>query len=158
MLGSIKKILLEINQVSGHLEAKAPTDERMATAVLIFHLILADGQVEDSELKAFRNILSKNYDVDPDELDGMISEVRKREGEAVDLYEFTSQIKRKLDHENRLEVMKMLWEIAYADGKIHEFEDNIIWRISELIGVSKHDRLDIRRQVATQYEKSNQNE
>ncbi|WP_346433049.1 TerB family tellurite resistance protein [Breoghania sp.] len=38
--------------------------------------------------------------------------------------------------------------MVFADGEIHEFEDNIVWRVSELLGISTSDRLALRRRVA----------
>jgi uncharacterized tellurite resistance protein B-like protein len=42
----------------------------------------------------------------------------------------------------------MLWEIVYADGKVSEFEDNLIWRAADLLGISSRERVELRRQVA----------
>ncbi len=35
----------------------------------------------------------------------------------------------------------MLWEVVMADGVIHEFESNLVWRTAELLGVSTRDRV-----------------
>jgi uncharacterized tellurite resistance protein B-like protein len=35
-----------------------------------------------------------------------------------------------------------------ADGVIHEFESNLVWRTAELLGVSTRDRVELRREVA----------
>jgi hypothetical protein len=43
----------------------------------------------------------------------------------------------------------MMWKIAYADGSVNEFEDNIIWRVADLLGVSSRQRVELRRQIAT---------
>ena len=68
--------------------------------------------------------------------------------EAVDLYGFTSVLKRTTDEEERLAIVEMMWEIVYADGHVHEFEDNTIWRVAELLGVSTRDRMTLRHKVA----------
>ena len=41
----------------------------------------------------------------------------------------------------------MMWTIAYADGHAQEFEENIIWRVSELLGVPARDRIALRRKI-----------
>ena len=33
-------------------------------------------------------------------------------------------------------MVEMMWKIAYADGAVSEFEDNLIWRVADLLGVS----------------------
>jgi uncharacterized tellurite resistance protein B-like protein len=40
-----------------------------------------------------------------------------------------------------------MWEIIYADGRLNEFEDNLVWRAADLLHVSSRDRVEIRRKV-----------
>jgi len=41
-----------------------------------------------------------------------------------------------------------MWEIVYADGRVTEFEDNLLWRAADLLGVSSRERIELRRNVA----------
>ena len=66
----------------------------------------------------------------------------------MDFYQFTSVLKRALDDDGRQKIVEMLWDIAYADGAADEFEENTIWRIAELLGVSTRDRVLLRQRVA----------
>lgn len=81
------------------------------------------------------------------EADELIDEARQRDLEAVDLYGFTSVLKRALDEEGRQRVIELMWEIVYADGGVHELEDNIVWRVAELLGVSARDRIRLRKRI-----------
>ncbi len=45
-------------------------------------------------------------------------------------------------------MVEQLWEIVFADGKVHEFEENLVWRVAELLGVARHDRLAMKFAVA----------
>jgi uncharacterized tellurite resistance protein B-like protein len=42
----------------------------------------------------------------------------------------------------------MMWEIVYAEGRVNEFEDNLIWRAADLLGVSSRQRVELRQQIA----------
>jgi uncharacterized tellurite resistance protein B-like protein len=70
------------------------------------------------------------------------------EGEAVDLYHFTSVIMRSVNEAGRLRIIEMMWELVYADGQVSEFEDNVVWRAADLLGVSSRDRIDLKHSVA----------
>jgi uncharacterized tellurite resistance protein B-like protein len=72
------------------------------------------------------------------------------EGEAVDLYRFTSLLNRALDEDGRLRIIEMMWELIYADGRVNEFEDNVVWRVADLLGVSTRERVELRQQVSGQ--------
>jgi uncharacterized tellurite resistance protein B-like protein len=70
------------------------------------------------------------------------------EGEAVDLYHFTSVIMRSVDEQGRLRIVEMMWELVYADGQVSEFEDNVVWRAADLLGISARDRIELKHRVA----------
>ena len=57
-------------------------------------------------------------------------------------------VKRAYNADGRRRIVEMMWEIVLADGTLHEFEDNLVWRVAETIGVSEADREDVRRRVA----------
>jgi uncharacterized tellurite resistance protein B-like protein len=55
---------------------------------------------------------------------------------------------RQVDEAGRLKIVEMMWEIAYADGAVTEFEDNVVWRAADLLGISSRDRIELKHQVA----------
>ena len=77
----------------------------------------------------------------------MLAAGEQADREAVDLYAFTSVLKRHLDEEARVEFIGLMWEVVYADGELHELEDNTVWRVAELIGVDRRDRIAARQRA-----------
>ena len=67
---------------------------------------------------------------------GLIEAATLVEGEAVDLYHFTSVIMRVVDEPGRIRLVEMMWELVFADGKVSEFEENVVWRAADLLGLS----------------------
>ncbi|MCP5076149.1 MAG: TerB family tellurite resistance protein [Rhodobacteraceae bacterium] len=122
-------------------------DTRLAAAALMFHVIAADGIVRPEENERLHAILSSNYDISENEIDQLIEQARKADSEAIDLYSFTSVLKRKLSADERIALVEHLWEMVFADGELHEFEDNIVWRTAELIAVSQQDRISMKQRV-----------
>ena len=55
---------------------------------------------------------------------------------------------RSVNDEGRLRIVEMMWELVYADGEISEFEDNVVWRAADLLGISSRDRIDLKHRVA----------
>ena len=123
-------------------------DKRLALAALLVHCTAIDGVVDDVERDKLRVLLADEFALAGDELETLISEAIAADNEAVDLYRFTSVLTRNLPAEDRVHVVEKLWEIVFADGKVHEFEDNLVWRIAELLGVARHDRLAMKFAVA----------
>ena len=55
-----------------------------------------------------------------------------------------------LDENGRRAIIEMMWKSAFADGHVDELEENIVWRIAELLGISSRDRIMLRRRVAAE--------
>lgn len=123
------------------------SDHRLAAAALLFHAVAIDGVIEPEERAKLKELIKARFDLDDTESDTLIEEGRQRDLEAVDLHGFTSVLNRSLDDDGKARVIEMLWEIVYVDGKVHEFEDNLVWRVAELLGVSTRDRVRLRQQV-----------
>jgi uncharacterized tellurite resistance protein B-like protein len=124
-------------------------DPKTAVAALLVHLAAVDGTIADSERQAIRDALRDHYDLDDARLDQLMREAARRDAEAVDFYHFTSGLTR-LDMPDRIEIIRMMWQVVFADRDNHELEDNMVWRIAELIGVSSRDRTILRNQVRRQ--------
>jgi len=103
--------------------------------------------LEQSEKSKLRSALSEAYSVTGVELDDLVAAGQEAEREAIDLYAFTRVLKRDLDADARLLFIGLLWTMAYADGRADELEDNIVWRIAELIGVDSRDRVAARQRI-----------
>ena len=121
-------------------------DPKLSVAVLLVHLAAVDGQMKDEERTAIKGALIDHYDMDEASVDKLIKEAALRDAEAVDFFKFTQSITR-LDMEDRIEIVRMMWMVVFSDKKNHELEDNMVWRIAELIGVSSRDRTILRNQV-----------
>jgi uncharacterized tellurite resistance protein B-like protein len=127
----------------GHLR----DDPKLAVAALLVHLAQVDGTVDDVEKEAVRGALQDFYGMDEAAVRELIREARRTDADAVDFYRFTSVLKQ-LDEKERIEIIRMMWQVVFADGRNHELEDNMVWRIAELIGVSPRQRTTLRKQMA----------
>lgn len=125
----------------------ADNDPRLAVAVLLVHLAAVDGTVGEAEKLAVRHALMDYYGLEEDAVRQLVHEARRRDAEAVDFYRFTSALAR-LEEAQRIDIVRMMWQVVFADGRNHELEDNMVWRIAELIGVSARQRTILRNQMA----------
>ena len=144
MLKAIKSFFADLDKPQGEQPFSA-TDHRLAAAALLFHVIAVDGVVSQKERRALCDILMKHYQLDPEESGELIEAAESADKEAVDLYGFTSLLKRRLDEDGRKSVIEMMWQMVYADGALNEFEDNVVWRVAELLGVSPRDRIQLKQ-------------
>ena len=120
---------------------------RLASAALLVHASAIDGEVDPSERRKLKTLLQERFELDGNAARKLLDEAGAREIESVDLYRFTSVLCRELDQDGRKRIVEMLWEVVLADGVLHEFEANLVWRAAELLGVSTRDRVALRKAV-----------
>lgn len=156
MLRAIRDLIAELSGETAH-KTFAEDDQRLAVAALLCHLVMIDGVATDAEKTTLRSVLAERYGLSDEDTDALVEEAKQRDDEAVDLYGFTSVLKRALDEEGRRKVIAMMWETVYADGAVSEFEDNTVWRVAELLGVSSRERIDLKHDAAHRHGNGNGN-
>jgi uncharacterized tellurite resistance protein B-like protein len=148
MLAELKEFLSELIDGQKPQSEFAENDFRRAAAALLVHVATLDGDLTDAKRRKLHAILEAQYGLDPVATDELIAEATQDDHEAVDFYHFTSLLMRTLDEAGRLRVVEMLWEMVYADGNVTEFEQNVMWRVADLLAVSSRDRIALRERVA----------
>lgn len=154
MLSALKTFIQEL---AG--EAPAPrvyeaADFQLAAAALLVHLAAIDGEFDEGERARLQRIVETRFGLDSAQAADLIEAAWECEREAVDLYRFTSVLKRTLDEDGRRQVVAMLWDMAFVDGAIHEFEENVVWRVAELLGVPARERVHLRRDAREEAERA----
>jgi uncharacterized tellurite resistance protein B-like protein len=148
MLQLLKEFLSDVGIGEKPVSRFSENDYRLAAAALLIHVMSVDGQETGDEQDKLQDLLKRQFDLDDDAVDELIAAATAADREAVDLYSFTSLINRSLDEDGRRRIVKMMWEMVYADGRMNEFEDNVVWRASDLLGISQRDRVEMRREVS----------
>jgi uncharacterized tellurite resistance protein B-like protein len=148
MLQALKQFLSELADGSKDTRRFAEDDYRVAAAALLIHTAAIDGRILGAERDRLIDLMKRSFDLDDEAATELVERGSEAEREAVDLYRFTRQLVHALDEEGRLRIVEMMWQIAYVDSRVTEFEDNLIWRAADLLGVSRHERIALRRRVA----------
>ncbi|MBB5045402.1 putative tellurite resistance protein B-like protein [Rhodopseudomonas rhenobacensis] len=149
MLGKLRQFIADV--VAPTVEDDLAFDDtgyRLAATALLIHVISLDGEPSDVERRKLHELLETRFGLDPGTTSRLIKSATLAEGDAVDLYRFTSVIMRTVNEEGRLRIIEMMWELVYADGNVTEFEENVVWRAADLLAVSARDRINLKRQVA----------
>src|ERR1700704_4150918 len=149
MLDGLRQFIADV--VSPHAHDDRSFDDtgyRLAATALLIHVISIDGEPTEVEKRKLHSLIESRFGLDRGTADQLIASATLVEGEAVDLYHFTSVIMRSVNEEGRLRIVEMMWELVYADGQVSEFEDNVVWRAADLLGVSSRDRIELKHRVA----------
>ena len=153
MFATLRSLVTDLlDDRSAH--AYGEDDYRLAAAALLVRAAMIDGHFDDAERIRLQERLKRRFALDDDGAGQLIEQATVAEQEAVDLYRFTSLLNRALDDDERRHMVELMWEIVYADNRVSEFEDNLLWRVADLLHVPSRDRIELRRCVAARKDRS----
>ena len=122
-------------------------DLQLATAALLVHVASSDGDFDDDERERLTDCLTEHFWLTSEEAETIIADAEEMEQDASCLYRFTRAITSELDQEGRQEIVRLLWQVAFADSRIDNFEANVLAKIAGLLGVTEEDRIRIKHEV-----------
>lgn len=127
---------------AGHVD-----DLRVAVAALLVEAARMDDRFVESERRIIEGLLSSRFDLSADEARGLLDVAERAVDRSTQLFRFTQTIAENLSLAERVRIIELLWEVAYADGVLAPQEDALIRRIAGLVYVPDSDRTAARRRV-----------
>ena len=129
-------------------DPKTTLTPRVAVATLMVRVMQADGRELPEERAAILGLLTETYGLDGAAARALLSEGTEISEEGTDLYAPTALLRQNVAMDDRVALVRLLFEIAYADGELHVEEDNLLKLISDRLGVDPRDRVLARRDIA----------
>lgn len=129
-------------------QSPAVSKLQLATAALLTRVATVHIEMSQARRAKLHAVLRSHFDLDDPATAMLLEESAAVDRTAVDLYRFTRQLNQFLNDESRRRLVRMMWEVVYADGRVNELEDNIIWRVADLLGVTTRQRVELRQQIA----------
>ena len=114
-------------------------DMILSICVLLIEVSKSDDDYDDSEKAKIIDLLEKQFSLNHDQIDVLIKMADKKNNEIVSLHELTANINKEYTYSEKKNVIKMLWDIAYSDGRIDKYEDYTIRKISDLLYIKHSD-------------------
>lgn len=130
-------------------------DLRLSVAVLLLEAARQDDHFDPSERAVIMALLARRFDLSPEECEKLIATAQVHAAELVQLHGHTSAIAAAMSPEERVELIEMLWGVAYADGVLDPEEDLLIRRIAGLVYVDDRERVLARQRVLARREAKN---
>lgn len=138
------------NQLIRMLKAPEPvrkSDLRLSVAVLLLEAARQDDRFDAQERAVIARLLTQKFDLSVDECEALLAAGQTRAAEMVQLHGHTSDVFEQMPPDERVHLVEMLWEVAYADGVLDPEEDLLIRRVAGLIYITDRDRVLARQRV-----------
>ena len=112
---------------------------QVAAAALLVEAAEMDASFDEQERAKILDLVRARFTLSETEAESLVELARQEVVDSSQLYGFTRVVKDNFDHEERVEMLEMLWEVVYADGEKHDHEASLMRRIAGLIFVSDRD-------------------
>jgi uncharacterized tellurite resistance protein B-like protein len=137
-----------LSLLSGDSPVLARSDQlQIAVAALMVHAARMDDTFDAAERRTIERLLAERFALTPDAVQRLLAAAERRAEDSTQLYPFTRLAVERLDERERIQLIEMLWEVAYADGVLDPDEDALLRRVAGLLYVSDHDRGEARKRV-----------
>ncbi len=111
-------------------------DITLAVTALMVEVMMMDGRLDDAEYNEIVASLRQRFELSEAEANKLIDRAENAADKAHDLYQFTSRIIEEYPIEKRTSIICDLWRVAMADGHVDAYEEQLIRKIADLIGVA----------------------
>ena len=137
MLNAIRQFF-ENNLLAAAKPGSGNSDEhalQLATAALLFEMMRMDEHVKEDERQVIFDELSRRFQLDKKETEELLQLAEEEARDATDYHQFTSLINQHFSPEQKLKVIELLWQVAFADGHLDSHEEHLVRKLSELLYV-----------------------
>jgi uncharacterized tellurite resistance protein B-like protein len=126
------KTLFQGAQDSG---SSAEDDLQFAVYVILLEAAHSDQDFDADEETHIGRLMQQHFNLTDDDLVKLKQRADEVRQEITDLFEFTRTIKQQYGHDQREQVLEMLWQVIFADGKVDKHEEHICRRVAKLLGL-----------------------
>ena len=112
-----------------------PKNLKLIALCLAFEVANADNDIDIREKDLILEKIKETLDVTILNEKEIFDVIQEESQKRVSFYDIIHDINKNLDKKEKVDVLKMLWEIAYADKVLDVDEERIIRRSAEMLGI-----------------------
>ena len=122
-------------------------ERQLAAAALLVEAASMDSDFGTAERATIGQLLQSRFGLSAAEAGELLAEAERAASASVQWQGFTRAVNDGFAPEERIQVIEMLWEVAYADGQLHDYEASLLRRITGLLYVSDRESGEARKRV-----------
>ena len=120
---------------------------QLALTALLIEAAYCDDRFDQAERSVIARLIESRFNLSQSDARALLAAGEAAATESAELFHFTRIVNERLAFEERIELIEMLWEVAYADGVLDQYEDSLLRRVGGLIYVPDPERGMARQRV-----------
>jgi uncharacterized tellurite resistance protein B-like protein len=115
---------------------------RLATAAVLLEIGYADGTLTPDENVDLVNYLHRAFALGEDDTRDLVNAAEEIRNRTIDHFAMTNYIRKHATLEERIDIVRTMWRIVYADGKLTDYENYLVRKLADLLGLEHHVMID----------------
>ena len=111
-------------------------EDTQAVIILLLEACQIDGDTGKIELEYIKKLLINKFNFTPDQAEKNLVEALEKSDERIEIFSQIKIILNEMNHEERIDVIEMMWGVILSDGIVDDFEANLMRRMNGLLYVS----------------------
>jgi len=120
---------------------------RLATAVLMVDVALVDSSFDETEFDRMLVLIKRQFGLGTQEAADLINAANAKSDEQISTQELTALLNEHLEQDDKTRVVHLLWSIAFSDGQLDKYENSLVLKVSNLLGVSSEEVLRLKQEI-----------
>ncbi|MEN8207176.1 MAG: TerB family tellurite resistance protein [Pseudomonadota bacterium] len=108
---------------------------RTATVALLMEVARADHRIKGEERQAIQRIIERYYSVSAERAREIADAAENHANDMTSLYPLTRLITNECSLEERIVIVRLLWEVTFSDGHVDKHEEHLVRKVAELLYV-----------------------
>ncbi|GMW03440.1 MAG: hypothetical protein AMXMBFR84_45740 [Candidatus Hydrogenedentota bacterium] len=120
------------------MESSAPDPERLkvATCVLLLEVAGADNEFAPEECEHIINTLQRRFALSQQDAEELLQLSSERRQQSIDLWKYTNQVNETCTTSEKIEIIREVWRVIYADGTVDGHEDYLVHKMARLMNLN----------------------
>ena len=114
---------------------------------LLLIVAKSDEKLLKEEIEIIQEIISDFFQLDLQNSKDIMKKALIELENAVDIYQFSKYLNSELSYEDKLDLVKCVFEVGYIDGELHHLEYHYIKTISNLLNIEKKDLIKTKKEI-----------
>ena len=125
------------------------TKTQLAAACILLSVADADEILEDKELETISEIIQEFFTIDKDAARALMDEATLAWQNSTDLFQFGTQLNQNFSHDDKLDFINCVFEVAYADGELHYLEHHTVKKIAHILNIHRNEIIAAKSEIET---------
>ena len=117
------------------------------SSCLMLEIAKADNIITNDEINVIEEILVDFFEIDRKQATDIVNQSYKELDKSVDMFQHSDFLNSTLDYQDKLDLIRCIFEVGYSDGELHYLEHHYIKTISNILNIDRQDLIKAKLEI-----------